>query len=107
MLMIFVGPLIGQGTAMAHGMSHSMPMSIDGMACDGGSANKHHALVIWEKCGYCSLLFQHPALVESTAFFLPLDVPAPRFLSATLISQQAIAPVFPGARTRAPPRSTN
>ncbi len=116
MLMIFVGPLIGQGTAMAHGMSHPMPM--DGMACDDmpgmshgpaplSSASKHPALVVWDKCGYCSLLFQHPALVESSAFFLPLGVPAPAFLSATLISQQVRAPVFPGARTRAPPRLTD
>lgn len=117
MLMIVVGPLIGQGAAMAHGMTRSMPMSMDGMACDdmpgmrhgamSGPADDHHALVIWEKCGYCSLLFQHPALVRSTTFFLPLGIPAPAYLSATFISRQAAAPVFPGARPRAPPRSTD
>ncbi|MFV1944080.1 DUF2946 domain-containing protein [Pseudomonas luteola] len=114
MLMIFVGPLIGQGAALAHGTGHSMPMSMGDMNCadmpgmshgsaSSNPAGKHHGMVIWEKCGYCSLLFQHPALVESTTFFLPLGVPAPSYLSAALVSRQAAAPVFPGARTRAPP----
>jgi len=73
MLMIFAGPLISQGVSLAHGQSQKMGMA--GMECHDmpgmsqmthhGSADKHHDLIVWEKCGYCSLLFQHPALIES------------------------------------------
>lgn len=111
MLMIFAGPLISQGISLAHGKSQSM--SIAGMECHdmpgmsqvthNGSADKHHDLIVWEKCGYCSLLFQHPALTESNLAGFRLTVPALQHLPARFITQQAAAPVFPGARSRAPP----
>jgi len=111
MLMIFVGPLISQGASLAHGMNY--PMSMAGMACDDmsgmsqashqTSADKHHDLMIWEKCGYCSLLFQHPPLTESNVFIARLGVPPSLFLLIHFTPEQATAPVFPGARARAPP----
>ena len=111
MLMIFAGPLISQGISLAHGKSQSMSMA--GMECHDmtgmsqmshhGYADKHHALIVSEKCGYCSLLFQHPALTESNLSGFRLLVPPLQHLSAHFITQQTAPPVFPGARSRAPP----
>src|SRR5690606_5610179 len=102
MLMIFIGPLISQAMPMDHhaGMSMDMP------ACHGEpkptkTPDEHH--VLWEKCGYCSLLFSCPALPGSVSYVTlgtppPTNalIPAPRLGHA----RQSI---FPGARSRAPP----
>ncbi|MCT9824870.1 DUF2946 domain-containing protein [Pseudomonas veronii] len=111
MLMIFAGPLISQGISLAHGQSQQMSMA--GMECHDmpgmsqmshhGSADKHLDLIVWEKCGYCSLLFQHPALAESNLPSFRLHAPPLHCLSAHFIPQQPAPPVFPGARSRAPP----
>jgi len=117
MLLIFIGPLISQSMPMDQrapmSMSLSMDMSMD-MAPGAHAGHDaqapaehcapqadHHA--IWEKCGYCSLLFNCPALPGSVAlatFNPPLaqgfTSPSPRLGHARLT-------VFPGARTRAPP----
>ena len=111
MLMIFAGPLISQGISLAHGQSQQMGMSdmechdMPGMSqmTHHGSADKHHDLIVWEKCGYCSLLFQHPALIESNLPSFRLNAPPLRHLYARFIAQPAAPPVFPGARSRAPP----
>jgi hypothetical protein len=61
----------------------------------------HHA--IWEKCGYCSLLFNCPALtggVSLTGFNTP---PTSHFTSLSPRLGHARQAIFPGARTRAPP----
>ncbi|HEX8594531.1 MAG TPA: DUF2946 domain-containing protein [Pseudomonas sp.] len=110
MLMIFIGPLISQGASMAHGMG--APMAHD-MACEDmpgmaqvskpGSPGGHHDLVIWEKCGYCTLLFQHPPLTESNLTFATPGIAPELFLATSFTPQQVSAPVFPGARSRAPP----
>jgi Protein of unknown function (DUF2946) len=111
MLMIFIGPLISQSMPMDQRASMSMSMNMPmGMSMDTHgehasehrpAAAEHHAL--WEKCGYCSLLFNCPALtggVSLTAFDTPhvttFTVPSPRL-------GHARQTVFPGARTRAPP----
>ena len=111
MLMIFAGPLISQGVSIAHGQRQ--PMNMAGMACDDmpgmsmashqpPASNNHH-LLIWEKCGYCSLLFQHPPLHESNLLsVIPGFIPA-IYLSSHISPQQPAPPVFPGARSRAPP----
>lgn len=121
MLMIFIGPLISQSMPMdsraAMSASMSMNMSMD-MGTDMSTMEhadhgaqlaaehcppkaEHHAL--WEKCGYCSLLFNCPALTGGgtvVAFNIPpvniFTIPSPRLGHA----QQTF---FPGARTRAPP----
>jgi hypothetical protein len=117
MLMIFIGPLISQSMPMDQRASMSMSMSMD-MSMDMSSmehadhaaqptdehcppASGHHA--IWEKCGYCSLLFNCPALTGGgvfTAFDTPpantCTTPSPRL-------GHARQTFFPGARTRAPP----
>jgi hypothetical protein len=111
MLMIFAGPLISQGISLAHG--RSQPMQMAGMECHNmpgmsqmshhAAATKPHDLIVWEKCGCCSLLFQHPALAESNLPALRLHDPSPQHRSTRFIVQLTIAPVFPGARSRAPP----
>lgn len=113
MLMVFVGPLISQGASMAHGMGVSMAHD---MACDDMpgmaqvsrpvSPGGHHDLVIWEKCGYCTLLFQHPPLTESNLFVAPLGIVPAAVPATSFTPQQVLAPVFPGARSRAPPFSS-
>ena len=82
MLMIFIGPLISQSMPMdsraAMSMNMSMDMSMDMSSMDHGDhaampaaehcppKASHHA--IWEKCGYCSLLFSCPALPGSVSY---------------------------------------
>ena len=110
MLMIFIGPLISQAVPMDHHGSMSMPMSMDmsmDMPAHGDHAApqkptaEHHAL--WEKCGYCTLLFSCPALPH-TADITLLDAPRPqRYLSLQTRLGHAQQPIFPGARSRAPP----
>ena len=107
MLMIFIGPLISQAMPMDHHDSMSMPMST-GMSMDMPAhadhkqpAADHHAL--WEKCGYCTLLFSCPALPGNIGLNL-FDAPPPkRYLASNPRLGHARQPVFPGARSRAPP----
>ncbi|MGC3245877.1 DUF2946 domain-containing protein [Pseudomonas aeruginosa] len=131
MLMIFVGPLISQSMPMDHpmpmgvgmgheGMSHEHMDHVDmahagcsdtqrsvvhaGMPGMGGEeGNRLASDVLWEKCGYCSLLFHSPPLTEDAClalFSVPFaTAPAVAFLNEAFVA----SPVFPGARTRAPP----
>mgnify|MGYP001555698297 FL=1 len=117
MLMIFIGPLISQSMPMNQHASTSTPMSMDmsmdmpGMdhAGHGAKPSAEHCPpqssqhVLWEKCGYCSLLFNCPALTgggDFVAFNIPplntFTPPSPRL-------GHARQTFFPGARTRAPP----
>ncbi|WP_367374006.1 DUF2946 domain-containing protein [Pseudomonas lini] len=112
MLMIFIGPLISQSMPMDQraSMSLSMTMSMDMSAMEHGTQPAaehcppkadHHAL--WEKCGYCSLLFNCPALTGGQSF-VAFDSPQTTTFStpATRLGH-ARQTFFPGARTRAPP----
>ncbi|QOY72208.1 MULTISPECIES: DUF2946 domain-containing protein [Pseudomonas] len=102
MLMIFIGPLISQAMPMDHhaGMSMDMP------ACHGEpkptkTPDEHH--VLWEKCGYCSLLFSCPALPGSVSYVtLGTPPPANALIPAPRLGH-ARQSIFPGARSRAPP----
>ena len=106
MLMIFIGPLISQAMPMNH--HDSMPMSMMDMGMDMSEhaehkkpAADHHA--IWEKCGYCTLLFSCPALPGTPDLTL-FDTPQPKsYLASNPRLGHARQPVFPGARSRAPP----
>jgi len=118
MLMIFIGPLISQSMPMdqratAMTMSMSMDMSMDMPAMSHGDHGatpaaehcppkaSHHAM--WEKCGYCSLLFNCPALTGGQSF-VAFDAPLTNTFStpATRLGH-ARSTFFPGARPRAPP----
>ncbi|MFP3516030.1 DUF2946 domain-containing protein [Pseudomonas sp. SIMBA_077] len=112
MLMIFIGPLISQAVPMNHhasmpmSMSMSMDMGMD-MSAHGEHAQhhapsaEHHAL--WEKCGYCTLLFSCPALPHTADISLFTAHRCNRYLKQLTRLGHALQPIFPGARSRAPP----
>lgn len=113
MLMIFIGPLISQSMPMDQRASPSMNISMSmpmGMSMDGHGEQakehcppqaEHHAL--WEKCGYCSLLFNCPALTGGLSF-TAFDTPhATTFSTPATRLGHARQTFFPGARSRAPP----
>jgi hypothetical protein len=118
MLMIFIGPLISQSmpmdqraSSMTMNMSMDMSMDMSAMEHADHSAQttaehcppkaSHHAL--WEKCGYCSLLFNCPALTGGQSF-VAFDTPkATTFTTPSPRLGHARQTFFPGARTRAPP----
>ena len=105
MLMIFIGPLISQAMPMDHHASMSMTMDMPN--CHGEPAqhskapDEHH--VLWEKCGYCSLLFSCPALPGTPGLTLYNSPEPTRYLAANPRLGHARQPVFPGSRSRAPP----
>ena len=110
MLMIFIGPLISQAVPMNHhaSMNMDMPMGMHmdmpahgEQAAHNMPAAEHHA--IWEKCGYCSLLFSCPALPGTPGLSLYSAPTHSYYLAANPRLGHARQPVFPGARTRAPP----
>ena len=108
MLMIFIGPLISQAVPMDHHASMKMDMPM-GMSMPAHAehakyqqpATEHHAL--WEKCGYCTLLFSCPALPGSPNLSLHSAPKLSRYLAANPRLGHARQPVFLGARSRAPP----
>ncbi|KJK00906.1 hypothetical protein UB43_10890 [Pseudomonas sp. 21] len=131
MLMIYVGPLVSQSMPMDHAMpmDHVMPMehgkamdhgaavaAMDEMACSEGhrAAAQQPALAshgeqpltadaFMEKCGYCSLLIHSPPLTPPPVV-LDHGVPAVGAPVALFTASRIPAsPVFPGARSRAPP----
>ena len=107
MLMIFIGPLISQAMPMDHHASMPMTMSMEmGMDMPAHAdhehpASDHHA--IWEKCGYCTLLFSCPALPGTPNLTLYGAPKLNSYLAAYPRLGHARQPVFPGARSRAPP----
>ncbi|MHC6227635.1 DUF2946 domain-containing protein [Pseudomonas sp. X10] len=110
MWMIFIGPLVSQSMPMEHhaGMDMSMSMSAGHHHAESGHrapGNDGQLHVLWEKCGYCSLLFNCPALPQAVS---PLSANAacPSTLTPLQPRQgHALQAVFPGARSRAPPAS--
>lgn len=108
MWMIFIGPLVSQSMPMSHhtGMDMSMPAAHHSAeAGHHGHGNDSQLHVLWEKCGYCSLLYNCPGLPQTLS---PLSIGA--VLPTTLRPPQphqghARHAVFPGARSRAPPAS--
>ncbi|MNM66627.1 hypothetical protein D3C81_781200 [compost metagenome] len=116
MLMIYVGPLVSQSMPMDHAMS--VAGGLDALACsDDQRVSAHHAAPgplagekqqfsaehFMEKCGYCGLLIHSPSLVPPV--LATLVAPIAVGLSAPVIASQSVptSPVFPGARSRAPP----
>ncbi|MDN6858399.1 DUF2946 domain-containing protein [Pseudomonas sp. CAN2814] len=105
------------GAAMDHGkaMSHDMAGMQDMHCSDGQRAADQHAATVshgkqpltadalMEKCGYCSLLIHSPPLTPPPVVIdhgLPaVGAPVAQFVS----SDVPASPVFPGARSRAPP----
>jgi hypothetical protein len=117
MLMIFIGPLISQSMPMGQHASSSMPMSMDMSMDMPGMDHSGHAAkpsaehcppqssqhVLWEKCGYCSLLFNCPALTGGGTFATFSIAHVNTFTPPSPRLGHARQTFFPGARTRAPP----
>ncbi|QDC06141.1 DUF2946 domain-containing protein [Pseudomonas sp. SWI7] len=112
MWMIFIGPLVSQSMPMDHhGGGMPMPMDMP-MPAAHQHGDAHHGPsqdgqlhVMWEKCGYCSLLFNCPALPQALSpLSLAAALPQVHLQPATRHGHARQA-VFPGARSRAPPAS--
>ncbi|MNN76030.1 hypothetical protein D3C81_1923760 [compost metagenome] len=95
---------------MDHHAGMSMPMDSSMSAGHQHGDDAHHGQagdgqlhVMWEKCGYCSLLFNCPTLPQTLS---PLSIAATlptTFLTEPTLQGHARQAVFPGARSRAPP----
>ncbi|MDF0733783.1 DUF2946 domain-containing protein [Pseudomonas entomophila] len=114
MWMIFIGPLVSQSMPMNHhaGMNMDMDMAMPMAAGHDHAAMGHgdhggdgHAHALWEKCGYCTLLFNCPALPQTLSPLSASSAPPPTLAAITPRQGHARQAVFPGARSRAPPRS--
>ncbi|MBJ9974748.1 DUF2946 domain-containing protein [Pseudomonas sp. S75] len=124
MWMIFIGPLVSQSMPMDHHAGMSMPMDMDmrmpmapaapavidpaGQHVEASTAEHCHDGQLhadWERCGYCSLLFNCPALPQTLSPLSASRVPPPVPGSAPTRQGHALHAVFPGARSRAPPPS--
>lgn len=104
MLMIFIGPLISQSMPMAGQMKMAAMEMPPGMHMEMPQAAGAGEHAIWAKCGYCTLLFQCPALVSAPVFLSAGAPLPPSFSPAAIRAGHARLPTFPGARSRAPPR---
>ncbi|KPZ02748.1 putative multicopper oxidase [Pseudomonas tremae] len=114
MLMIFIGPLVSQSMPMNQhaGMSMAMPATMDMTADSHAHHGAEHARAadtgmsdhaLWAKCGYCTLLFSCPALPHVLEL-VAATPPAPgNFFARAPRQGHAHKPVFPNARSRAPP----
>lgn len=112
MWMIFIGPLISQAMPMNHHAGMAMPMDMPMPAAHQHAGDSHHGHgsdgqlhVMWEKCGYCSLLFNCPALPQALSPLSAGSVVPTSHLIAPTHQGHARQAVFPGARSRAPPSS--
>lgn len=102
MLLLLVGPLLGQG--LNQGDSEADWRSE--LACGGEHEAPSHVAheLDWAKCGYCTLLLSSPAVPGSAPQAQPcLAAPPLSVLPAPLLASRGS--VFPGALTRAPPIS--
>ncbi|MCO7516073.1 DUF2946 domain-containing protein [Pseudomonas guariconensis] len=107
MWMIFIGPLVSQSMPMEHHASMPMPMDMSMSAGHHHGDDAHHGdghqHALWEKCGYCSLLFNCPALPQALSpLSVGLVIPSTHLFTPTRQGHARQA-VFPGARSRAPP----
>jgi len=111
MWMIFIGPLVSQSMPMEHHAGMSMPMDMS-MSMEHQHGDAHHGHggdgqlhVMWEKCGYCSLLFNCPALPQTLSPLSAGHVVPPPLIATPTHQGHARQAIFPGARSRAPPLS--
>lgn len=102
MLMILVGPLIGQGAAWAQGNGsvndHCMTMQRD--SHHHQNPDLDHLL---DACGYCSLFFHTPSIPQTHWGQPSLENSLPPTRLYVLRLAARVVPIFPGARSHAPP----
>ncbi|MFZ6047877.1 DUF2946 domain-containing protein [Pseudomonas sp. CR3202] len=106
MLLVFVGPLVSQARDMGQA---GVPAWMGELACSTEHSGPSHQPAMpehelsWAKCGYCTLLFNSPALGSTAPHGLALaDAASPQPTPETQAGHRSQA-VFPGALTRAPP----
>lgn len=117
MVMAFVAPVVSQ--VLAVNKSHASAMSPVMVSVSSSThGHDHHAMVpgqgaasslqahwaaVWEKCGYCDLLFSNPPL--SSSITLPFALPLPLGEPFVVLTHPgyAASTVYLGALTRAPP----
>ena len=99
MLLLCVGPLLSQWLLP----TQAEPGCSEHAASPAPSSSDGHE-ALWAKCGYCTLLLGSPAL--SGAALLPGGpaIFAPLHLVSGGAQRVPASPVFPGSRSRAPPR---
>ncbi|MDR5858003.1 DUF2946 domain-containing protein [Halomonas eurihalina] len=112
MLLLVIGPLIGQVSAAAgnghdhagHSMSASSHMAMQALGESDHGTSHHAAVLHWHaQCGYCSLFQQMPVLMAMLPHVVPVAshaITAPVVATRTAHGGPA---VFPQALTRAPP----
>ncbi|AHG42917.1 hypothetical protein N018_22910 [Pseudomonas syringae CC1557] len=114
MLMIFIGPLVSQSMPMDQhaGMSMSMPAGMNMSADSHAHHSAEHAMpadtgmsdhALWAKCGYCTLLFSCPALPHVLELVAATPPVPSDFFALLPLQGHAHKPIFPNARSRAPP----
>ena len=111
MAMAFVAPVVSQALAAHHvhrhehhhdGMTHSLDKQ-SSVSNTSQITQTPHWVYVWEKCGYCDLLFNNPPLSSEFVIRPPrtlYDSPVYLGLAARGFAR---LPVFIGAMTRAPP----
>jgi hypothetical protein len=112
MVMAFVAPVVSQGlyaTGNHSHESHSHSMG-QGESLSGhvhgtmpSSNHKSHWAYVWEKCGYCDLIFSNPPLSSEPAALVGYAPQMDSLYQAVTAPGFACSPVFLGALTRAPP----
>lgn len=110
-LMMFIGPLIAQAMPMNHSGGQAMPqhagmaMDMPGEHCQPQPSHDKNTQLhpLWERCGYCSLFFHCPALPQTLQVRADTAPPTTARLLVQARQGHGVQPVFPGARTRAPP----
>ncbi|MDT8894410.1 DUF2946 domain-containing protein [Halomonas sp. I1] len=113
MLLLVIGPLIGQVSAAdggahdhaGHRMAASPQMAMSASDETGQHEAGHHAAVFcWQtQCGYCSLFQQMPVLMAMLPHVAPV---ASHVITAPVVATRTAhggPAVFPQALTRAPP----
>lgn len=113
MLLIFVGPLISQSMPMEHHTGMKMPLSAPMSMEHSTEHGAHHQApaavddgadhALWAKCGYCTLLFSCPALIQSVAIIALAAARPVDLFNAVTQPGHARSSIFPNARSRAPP----
>lgn len=95
MLLLLVGPLLGQGLSWRNEQACSDEHA--------KSSNASHEMD-WAKCGYCKLLLSSPAVPSSVPQAQPCRAPSILGVLPALLTADRDT-VFIGARPRAPPIS--
>lgn len=101
MLLLAIGPLLSQWLLPGRAAGDMPPGCSEHRASPAPASHGQQAL--WAKCGYCTLLFSSPALTSPALLLAGPRREAGRPVSIGGAQRVVASPVFPGARSRAPP----